>query len=337
VRGIIAVGSHERFSPGNRRIMARFQAIAGELGLRAEVSVHDCQDPSLHVQLGRTSRGTPVEVSRHALEADVLVVTSDLKNHYFAGYSNPLKSLLPGVSSFASIEKNHSLALEPDAAAGRHPWHPDAGRRANPVAEDMLEAARMVTAGKAVFVLACVSVPAGLVWARAGEMEAVTRQGIAQVDHTAVARVSAAPFLIVSPGGTPEDETLYNAQRGLELSRDGVQPGGEVLFVARCDRGAAPTAQARAEFYDRLKPPLQEVIAGLKARYILYSHKAFKFAQFIQSVRRICMVTDLSADEVSAAHMERAADPQAVVDGWLRQSHAPIIVSTQANRVVLRS
>ncbi len=337
VRGIVAVGSHERFSEGNKRIVATFEALAGELGLRHEISIHDCEDPSLHVRLGTTCRATPVDISRQALDADLFVVTSDVKNHYFAGYSNPLKSFLPGVSSFAAIENNHSFALDPESTFGRHPWHPDPDRRTNPVSEDILEAVMMATAGKDVFVLVAVTGAGGIVWAGAGEMEAVTRQAIPQVDRAAGLRVAPARCLIVSPGGHPQDETLYNAQRGLELSRNGVREGGEVLFVAQCKSGVAPTPKARADFYERLTAPLDEVIAGLEARYVLYSHKAYKFAQFIGSVRRIYMVTDLPAQVVEAAHMEKVEDPQQVVDRWLRESEEPILIATHANKVALYS
>jgi nickel-dependent lactate racemase len=335
VRCIVATGSHERLSPGNERILACLRAVAGEMGVRHEALVHDCEAPDLFVGFGETSRGTPIEVSRPALGADVIVITSDVKNHYFAGYSNPLKSILPGVSSFAAIERNHSLALHPLATFGRHPWHPDPPRRVNPVSEDMLEGVRAATAGKDLFALAAVTVGGRAVWAGAGQPEVVTPEAIAQVDRIAGVRVEPAGRLIVSPGGDPQDETLYNAQRGLELSRNGVREGGEVLFVARCGRGVAPTLKSRAEFYDRLTAPLDEVIAGLEERYVLYSHKAYKFAQFIRSVGRISMVTDLPAGQVAAAHMEKAPGAQEVVDRWLAEPDEPILVTTQANKVAL--
>ena len=50
-------------------------------------------------------------------------------------------------------------------------------------------------------------------------------------------------------------------------------PGGEVLFVAGCGRGTAPTAKAREEFCDRLAAPLAQVLAGVERDYVLYSHK----------------------------------------------------------------
>ena len=84
-------------------------------------------------------RGTPIELSAAANDCDCFVVNSDMKPHYFAGYSNALKFFLPGVTSFAAVEANHALALAEGACAAHHAVHPDAGRRNNPLSADMLE------------------------------------------------------------------------------------------------------------------------------------------------------------------------------------------------------
>ena len=367
VAAIIATGSHEMDSAGNRRIVDAFNEIAREVGVRADIDIHDCEDADAHLLLGTTTRGTPVMVDRRALAAELLVITSDLKNHYFAGYSNPIKDILPGVSAYATIEHNHSLALEPDSTFGRHPWHPDPARRTNPLAEDMVEGIGMVLSGlqtgpeagvgtggdsglreampptrrgvspRDVFVLNAVTKAGQAIWAAAGAMMPTTQRAFEVVDRLASVAVEAHRYLIVSPGGDPQDETLYNAQRGLELSHAGVRAGGEVLFVARCAKGVAPTPKARQEFYDRLTAPLDEVIAGLEREYILYSHKAYKFAKYLQEVDKVTMVTDLSAEEVEAAHMQKAVDPQSVVDRWLAESDDPILVSPSANKLALHA
>lgn len=335
VRAIVATGSHERMSEGNRRLLALLEQTADRHGVTLHASIHDCHDGSLNTHVGVTSRGTPVEINRHVLGADLVVITSDVKNHYFAGYSNPLKNILPGVSSFAGVERNHSFALESESTFGRHPWHPDPERRTNPVAEDMLEAAHMVLEGRDAFALATVTTPAGVAWAGAGAMREVTREAICRVDRVATVRVKPVRYLIVSPGGDPQDETLYNAQRGLELSRHAVREGGEVLFLASCHKGTAPTPEARAEFYDRLTQPLDQVMASLEQDYVLYSHKAYKFAQLIGSLRAIHVVSELPDDVIAAAHLHSASNAQTIVDQWLRQSDEAILVTTHANKVAL--
>ena len=115
VTAIMTTGSHDRFTEGNKRIVRQFRSIASKEGLRAEILIHDCLDDSCLVTLGETPRGTPVEVNARALECEVFVVNSDMKNHYFAGYCNALKNFLPGICSYRAIEANHSLALDPES------------------------------------------------------------------------------------------------------------------------------------------------------------------------------------------------------------------------------
>jgi hypothetical protein len=203
------------------------------------------------------------------------------------------------------------------------------------VAEDMLEGAQMIIGDRPVFVLAAVTTANGCLWARAGDVQAVTSLGIAEVDQSSSIRVEPSQYLIVSPGGNPQDETLYNAQRGLELSRNGMRKGGEVLFVAQCGKGVAPEPKAQAEFYDRLTAPLDEVLASSEKDYVLYSHKAYRFARMIRSLGAVRMLTDLPDDVVAAAHMKKAEDAQSVVDRWLADSGSPILITPHANKTAL--
>ena len=89
------------------------------------------------------------------------------------------------------------------------------------------------------------------------------------------------------------------------------------MLLAECANGIAPNAKARENFYDRLTRPLPDVLDSIKARYQLYSHKAYKFAEMIQRLDRIELHSGLDPTLVEAAHMSPVADPQGVVDGWI--------------------
>jgi nickel-dependent lactate racemase len=58
------------------------------------------------VWAGTTSRGTPVGVKRAYMEADVKVLLGDVEYHFFAGYGGGRKSILPGISSYETIQHN---------------------------------------------------------------------------------------------------------------------------------------------------------------------------------------------------------------------------------------
>jgi len=232
VQYIITTGSHTPQVKGNWRIRDLIEKSASRYGLNHQVLIHDCENWTKSV--GTTSRGIEVKVDEKALETDLFFVTANMKTHYFAGYCNAVKNFLPGICAFQTIEDNHRLALEEEATFGRHPWHPDSHRRSNPVAEDMIEAMRLIVRGKPVYTLATIG-QKELCWAAFGKTEPVTRAGFAVVDEMSSFRVKAAKYVVVSPGGFPNDETLYSAQRGLDLVKSAIADGGEVLLIAACD------------------------------------------------------------------------------------------------------
>jgi nickel-dependent lactate racemase len=316
--------------------MESIRAAAGKNGLELEgVHINDCFSGDF-VDLGRTSRGTSLRVNPAAMDAELYVVGADMKNHYFAGYSNALKDFLPGICAYESIEGNHSWALDPRSTFGVHPLHPEPGRRDNPLAKDMLEAQEMITGDAPVFVLGTICSHEKLLWAGAGELKSVTMDGIGAVDDLSSFTVERTSHAIVSPGGYPQDESLYHAQRGLELTKNAVNDGGSVLLLAECENGIAPNQKARENFYDRLTRPLDEVLASISQEYELYSHKAYKFAEMMCRLRAIHIHSGLGRDIVEGAHFLGTDDPQVVVDGWIEEDPgARIRVFDDANKIAV--
>lgn len=335
VQYIITTGSHEVEHPGNLEIVDMIHTISKDNQLeKYEVEINDCRNPDV-VDLGTTSRGTSIIVTSAATNHDVYIAAADMKAHYFAGYSNALKDFLPGVCAFKTIEDNHSMALDPKSTFGRHPYHPNPERRDNPLADDMREGMEIISKGAKVFTLSIVTNNSELIWADAGEIEPVTAGGIDVLDEIASFKVAPVSHIIVSPGGYPQDKSLYHAQRAIELTKNAVKENGEILFIAECRDGVAPQS-AIANFYDKLTVPLEEVTHSIIECYHLYEHKAFKFAELIKSVSNVWMYTELSQDTIEAAHMKKAVDPQKIVDDWI--SHNPdakIMVLDKGNKLAV--
>jgi nickel-dependent lactate racemase len=337
VQFIITTGSHEVNHPANLEIVDMIQRVARDGGLsNFDVHIHDCQSEDI-VDLGVTSRGTPLVVDTLATKQDIYVSLTDMKAHYFAGYSNALKNFLPGVCAFKTIEANHSMALDPNSTFGRHPYHPDPAKRTNPLADDMREAMEIMTKDAKVFTLSVISSGRNLVWADAGRLEPVIARGIEVLDETASFRVDPVSRIIVSPGGYPQDKSLYHAQRGLELTKNAVSDGGEVLFVAECRDGVAPP-KATENFYNRLTAPLNDVIASISGQYHLYEHKAYKFAELLNRVSSVKMYTTLAKETVEAAHLTKVDDIQSVIDAWISENQdTKILLLDKGNKVAVYS
>jgi nickel-dependent lactate racemase len=337
VQFIITTGSHEVNHPANLEIVDMIQRVARDGHLsNFDVHIHDCQSEDV-VDLGVTSRGTPLVVDTLATKQDIYVSLTDMKAHYFAGYSNALKNFLPGVCAFKTIEANHSMALDPNSTFGRHPYHPDPAKRTNPLADDMREAMEIMTRNAKVFTLSVISSGRSLVWADAGRLEPVIARGIEVLDETASFTVDPVSRIIVSPGGYPQDMSLYHAQRGLELTKNAVSDGGEVLFVAECRDGVAPP-KATENFYNKLTAPLNDVIASISGHYHLYEHKAYKFAELLNRVSSVKMYTTLAKETVESAHLTKVDDIQSVIDAWISENpKTKILVLDKGNKTAVYS
>ena len=142
-RGISSDAIHVFIATGTHRAPTPEEQIAIVTPeLSANVHVHDAQDKSGLVYLGITSRGTPVWMNKALHECDRVLVTGSVVLHYFGGFGGGRKSIVPGMAGVETIAHNHALNLDPHSDR----LNPDVriGRLArNPVAEAMLEAARL--------------------------------------------------------------------------------------------------------------------------------------------------------------------------------------------------
>jgi len=335
VKFLLSTGTHNADTPENEQIILQLQAAAAKAPItNFAIHTHDCQQDDLK-SAGRTSRGTEVLFNALADDADVFLVLSDVKVHYFAGYSNPIKNFVPGICGFTTVEQNHSLALDDRSTFGVHPWQNDKARRDNPLADDQLEAMRMVVKTRPVYAMVTITTSGKIQWARFGNIEHVTRQAFVTVDRTNTRTVKPVSRLIVSPGGLPNDVSLYIAQRALELTKNAVTAGGEILFLAACPKGIGEEKTIE-NFYNRLTAPVEQVLKSIESEYKLFSHKAYKFAAMIKRLRRIYMYSQIPDEQLEAAHLCATHQPQLIVDGWLEADpDTRITLVDGANKIAL--
>ncbi|UCG57208.1 MAG: DUF2088 domain-containing protein [Phycisphaerales bacterium] len=335
VRVLICTGTHNPETPENTMICEFAETAAQRAGIsNLEIHAHDCEQDGF-VQAGRTARGTEILYNSLTDDIDVFLVVSDVKVHYFAGYSNPIKNFVPGICAYRTAEQNHSLALDEDSTFGVHPWHSDRNGRANPVAEDQFEGMRLIVKDRPVYALVTISAERKIHWARFGPVEEVTGEAFDVTDRKNTHSVRPVERLIVSPGGFPNDASLYIAQRALELTKNAVTDGGEVLFLSACPNGIGEKRTVE-NFYNRLTAPVGELLESIKSQYKLYSHKPYKFAQMIKRLRRIWVYSEMPDHLLDAAHLYPTHDPQSVVNGWLAErAGANITIVDGANKIAL--
>jgi len=173
---------------------------------------------------------------------------------------------------------------------------------------------------KPVFLLATVTSGMDIVWVKAGILEQVLPLGISEVDKHFSVNVNPADNMIVSCGGYPNDESLYMAQRALELTRAGVKDDGEVLFLAECRNGIGPQKSIE-NFYQPLTEPVDEILEKFENRkYIMYAHKTYKFALMIKELRKIYVKSAMSDESILKIHLTPVTDVQNIINNWIKNN-----------------
>jgi len=332
---VISTGTHAAKTPGNDDIIETAEKAAKSAGLRAiESFVHDVNG-SVFIHAGQTSQGTQVRYNRVLDRAEIFIVISDMKPHYFAGYSNPIKHFLPGCCDFSAVENNHSMALDPKSSFGRHPLHPDPERQNNTLALDQLEAMGLIVGDRSVYAVHLITNEGQIMDAMFGEIFNTLPEMFRRVDGYFGETVEPADIAIVTPGGFPDDESLYTSQRALELTAAGVKTDGRVLFFSACENGIG-TAKAKQNFYDRLVLPLADVLKTIEEDYVLYAHKAYKFALMIQKLKTLAIKSEIAPEILAAAHLTPIENPQQILNTWLAEKpDATINIFHHANKLAI--
>jgi nickel-dependent lactate racemase len=331
----LATGTHDGDNKENNAILSYAKKSANKHKTPLIKSViHNCHSsPTFYA--GTTTRGNDIHVNEILHNIDFILIHADMKNHYFAGYSNPIKYIIPGICAYHTIERNHSLALDERSTFGHHPLHPDVNRRNNPLAQDMWEGYQLITESIPVHVLLTITSGRNIVWQKSGPLTDVLPDGIRTVDKKMGFKVSPAEKLIVSCGGYPNDESLYIAQRALELTKNALINGGEILFIAGCRNGIGPVKSIE-NFYNPLKGPLPLLLEKYAKNYKMYTHKVFKFAQLISRMHKIYMYSMLPAQHVSDIHLTPVKNIQALTDQWIAQTpHCRINIFLDGNKVAV--
>jgi nickel-dependent lactate racemase len=330
---LLATGTHDGENAENYAITKKVKQCAQKYRIPlTKVIIHDSHHDPFDDAGTTPGIGNQIYVNSAIREAEVFIVLSDMKNHYFAGYSNALKNFMPGICAYQTVERNHALTLRKESTFGHHPLHPDPERRDNPLAQDMWAAYRLIVQNRPAFVIATISMQNHIIWAGAGLLEEIVPEGIKQVDRLMSVKVDLADRLIISCGGYPNDESLYSAQRALELSKNGIRPGGEILFLAGCRNGIGPQKSVQ-NFYLPLKMPLAEILKQYDQKYVMYAHKTYKFAQLISQMKCIHVKSLLADNEISDIHLSPCTDAQQLIDRWLREDPAvTITIITEGNK-----
>lgn len=288
---VFALGSHR---PHTEEEMRRLAGPDYDT-LRCVDSVGD------FVHLGETRRGTPVDIVRTVAEADRRICLGNIEYHYFAGYSGGAKAIMPGVSTRAAIQANHTMMVLPEACAGH--------LEGNPLREDIEEAAAIC--GVDYLVNVVLDAHKEIVKAVAGDVTAAHRAGCRYLDGLYQVTIPhRADIVVVSQGGAPKDLNLYQTQKALDNAKHAVRPGGTIVLVGSCKEGLGEATFGRW-IQEAQKP--SDLTDRVQRHFELGGHKAAAIAMVLASAE-VYLVSEMDPDLVHKCFLEPFDTVQAAFD-----------------------
>jgi nickel-dependent lactate racemase len=253
------------------------------------------------VSLGETSRGTPVDIFRPVVEADKRICLGNIEYHYFAGYSGGYKAIMPGVSTFTAIQKNHSNMVKEDARAGN--------LMNNPVRDDIEETADFI---KIDFLLNVVlDESKNIIEAFGGHPVSAHREGCRLLDSIySYPLKERADIVVVCPGGFPKDINLYQAQKALDNSKHAVKDGGIIILIAACPEGLG--GESFEQWMEDFERP-EEMVEEIQRNFILGGHKAAAIGMILQNAD-IYLVSEMKPEYVETIFMKPFGSPREALE-----------------------
>lgn len=295
---VFALGSHRRQTDEERR------RLAGERAWN-EIRCVDC-DPDDCVHLGVTSAGTPVDITRVVAEADRRICLGNVEYHYFAGYSGGAKAIMPGCSTRAAIQSNHSMMVRAEAAAGN--------LKTNPVRRDIEEAAALC--GIDYILNVVLGEHKEILRAAAGDVTLAHRELCAFLDKIYLNELpQAADIVLVSQGGAPKDLNLYQTQKALDNARHAVRQGGIIILIGSCREGLGERV---FEQWMTTSPSPEAMIERIGRDFQLGGHKAAAIAITLQKAK-IFLVSELEDEFVRSIFLTPQPSAQAALEQAFRE------------------
>ncbi|WKY45056.1 nickel-dependent lactate racemase [Eubacteriaceae bacterium ES2] len=280
---VFALGSHRKHTPDEMK------KLVGEYVYSTIRCVDG--DPTDFVRMGKTKHGTPVDVTRIVAEADRRICLGNIEYHYFAGYSGGAKAIMPGVSTRAAIQANHSCMVDPLAVAGKIDD--------NPVRQDLEEAIEFCPIDFIVNVI--LDEHKRIIHAVAGHYIKAHRQGCQFLDQLYSKPIdSLADIVIVSQGGAPKDLNLYQTQKALDNAKHAVKDGGIIILVGSCQEGFGEDV---FEEWLLSAPDSESLIERIENDFQLGGHKAAAIAMVLQK-SQIFFVSQMDPQVVNSIFMK---------------------------------
>lgn len=225
---MVALGAH-RHHTHEENIMV----YGAEVVNRIKIVQSYAPEEADFVYVGTTSRGVKASLHKDAVNADKVIITGGIVYHLMAGFGGGRKSVLPGISSYATIQGNHAFCLHDEVGQGISPDCVSGKLAGNNMHEDATEIAAMLNPA---FLFNVVLTADGK-FARfvAGHWYKAWEAGCETVCEIFGVPIKAkADLVIASAGGFPKDINLYQGSKTIDNAAMACKEDGVIILLLEC-------------------------------------------------------------------------------------------------------
>lgn len=224
---MVALGAHRKHTPEEN-----IAVYGEEAAHRVAIYQNDACQSDDFVYQGTTSRGVKTYHNKRIVDADKVILTGGIVYHLMAGFGAGRKAVIPGVSSYATIQGNHFFCLNETVGKGLNPECYN-GNVKSAMAQDMMEMAAMLNPA---FLLNVVMNGEGQLARFVGGHYLQAWESGCQtvVDIFGVPVAEKADLVIASGGGYPKDINLYQSTKTTENAVMACKEGGVIIALLEC-------------------------------------------------------------------------------------------------------
>ena len=230
---IMALGTH--------RYMTKKEMIdkVGErVFRRIRVFNHEWKDPDSLIDLGTSQQGTPLQVNRNVVEADVIIGIGAVVPHHIPGFSGSSKIIQPGVSGAATTAETHILSCSEGGDSFL-------GITDNPVRRDMDDMADRV--GMRTIFNVVMDSQGGVAGLFYGDMRAAFNAAIELAKDIYGVPFHETPDIVLA-NSYPCDLDFWQSHKSLYPAQRMVRPGGTIIVCTPAPEGVSPVHTELLDF-----------------------------------------------------------------------------------------
>jgi nickel-dependent lactate racemase len=264
-----------------------------------QIIMHVSTDDAAMAKIGTLPSGGELIVNGVVVDADLVLSQGFIEPHLFAGFSGGRKSVLPGISSYKTIMANHCAEFI------NSPYARPGILEGNPIHKDMLYAAK--TAGLRFIINVILNSERQIIASFAGDLEEAHVEGCKFLGSLAAVNKVPCDITVVTNGGYPLDQNIYQAVKGLTSAEAANKEGGVIIMVAGLSDGTGGKG-----FYNNLaqvKDPKEflDHVSHVGRNHTVPDQWESQVLARILSRHHVIIVSDLIKPEiVTAMHMEHA-------------------------------